>query len=80
MMAIVFFSCHLKIASFDTSAKLFNGVAQKHKLAQDYIDKMNAARIDLLLFPASLVPAPKRVGILILLNIRIYIDHFFLSR
>ena len=69
MMAIVFFHVIFKTASFDTSAKLFDGVAQKHKLAQDYIEKMNTAGIDLLLFPASLVPAPKKVSILILLNI-----------
>ena len=68
-MDIVFFNVIIKKASFDTSAKLFDGVAQKHKLAQEYIEKMNAAGIELLLFPASLVPAPKRVRILILLYI-----------
>lgn len=66
---ILYFFMSSKKASFATSAKLFDGVAQKHKMAQDYIEKMNAAGIDLLLFPASLVPAPKRVSILILQKI-----------
>ena len=52
----------VKIASFDTGAKIFAGVAEKNKLIQKYLDTMNDADIDLLILPASLVPAPKKVS------------------
>ena len=51
------------IASFDTGAKIFAGVAEKNKLIQKYLDTMNDTDIDLLILPASLVPAPKKVTI-----------------
>ena len=50
------------IAAFDTGAKLFRGVAQKDAFVQSYLEKMNKADIDLIVFPASLVPAPKQVS------------------
>ena len=53
----------VEIASFDTGAKIFAGVAEKNKLIQKYLDTMNDVDIDLLILPASLVPAPKKVGI-----------------
>ena len=53
----------VEIASFDTGAKIFAGVAEKNKLIQKYLDTMNDADIDLLILPASLVPAPKKVSI-----------------
>ena len=52
----------VEIASFDTGAKIFAGVAEKNKLIQKYLDTMNDADIDLLILPASLVPAPKKVN------------------
>ena len=52
----------VEIASFDTGAKIFAGVAEKNKLIQKYLDTMNDADIDLLILPASLVPAPKKVS------------------
>ena len=49
-------------AAFSSSDKLFHGNVQKDILVQKYLDKMNEADIDLLLFPASIVPAPKQVS------------------
>ena len=51
-----------KSAAFSSSDKLFRGNVQKDVLVQKYLDKMNEADIDLLLFPASIVPAPKQVS------------------
>ena len=62
----------VEIASFDTGAKIFAGVAEKNKLIQKYLDTMNDVDIDLLILPASLVPAPKKVGIYTILMHRGY--------
>ena len=51
-----------KSAAFSSSDELFRGNVQKDVLVQKYLDKMNEADIDLLLFPASIVPAPKQVS------------------
>ena len=50
-------------AAFDTSAELNRGFSAKENLAQDYLNKMNESSVDLLIFPASVVPAPKRVRV-----------------
>ena len=49
------------IAVFETSAQLWNGTTERDNFVQDYLEKMNESDIDLLIFPASLVPAPKKV-------------------
>merc|ERR1712018_480012 len=46
--------------SFDTGDKLFRGVSERDALVQGYLEKMNESNIDLVIFPASLVPAPKQ--------------------
>ena len=48
-------------AVFETSAELWNGTTERDNFAQNYLEKMNESDIDLLIFPASLVPAPKKV-------------------
>ena len=49
------------IAVLDTSAKLWEGTTERDNLVQDYLEKMNESNLDLIIFPASLVPAPKKV-------------------
>ena len=49
------------IAVLETSAKLWEGTTERDNLVQDYLEKMNESNLDLLIFPASLVPAPKKV-------------------
>ena len=49
------------IAVFQTSAELWNGTTERDNFVQNYLEKMNESDIDLLIFPASLVPAPKKV-------------------
>ena len=55
---------HINIlAAFDTGFLLNRGFTAKENLAQHYLEKMNDENVDLIIFPASLVPAPKRVCI-----------------
>ena len=49
------------IAVLETSAKLWEGTTERDNLVQGYLEKMNESNLDLLIFPASLVPAPKKV-------------------
>ena len=46
---------------FETSAELWNGTTERDNFVQNYLEKMNESDIDLSIFPASLVPAPKKV-------------------
>merc|ERR1712150_207938 len=55
-----FFTKAVICPAFDTSDELFVGNTKKDILVQNYLEKMNEADIDLLLFPASIVPAPKQ--------------------
>ena len=50
------------LAAFDTGEKIFLGTTERDNLVQNYLEKMNESDIDLLLFPASLIPAPKKVS------------------
>ena len=49
------------LAAFNTGEKIFLGTTERDNLVQNYLEKMNESDIDLLLFPASLIPAPKKV-------------------
>ena len=50
------------LAAFNTGEKIFLGTTERDNLVQNYLEKMNESDIDLLLFPASLIPAPKKVS------------------
>ena len=49
------------LAVFETSAKLWRATTERDNMVQNYVERMNELDIDLLIFPASLVPAPKKV-------------------
>ena len=49
------------IAVLETSAELWSGTTERDNLVQKYLDKMNESDLDLVIFPASLVPATKKV-------------------
>merc|ERR1712179_613546 len=44
----------------ETSAELWSGTTERDNLVQKYLDKMNESDLDLVIFPASLVPATKK--------------------